>query len=88
MPIAWAKTYDAGSGKQGRAFTSTIAGGQDFECEAVRRLFVNACYWGLGMENKIAEKSNVDFVGEYKGLPFKNNGFTPSVKPSSLATGG
>jgi hypothetical protein len=88
MPIAWTKTYDAGTGKQGRAFTSTIAGGQDFECEAVRRLFVNACYWALGMENKIPDKSNVDFVGEYKGLPFKNNGFTPNVKPSSLPTGG
>lgn len=88
MPIAWVKTYDAGSGKQGRAFTSTIAGGQDFECEAVRRLFVNACYWALGMDAKIPAMSKVDFVGEYKGLPFKNNGFTPSVKPSSLATGG
>ena len=53
MPIAWVKTYDAGAGKPGRAFTSTIAGGQDFECEAVRRLFVNACYWALGLEDEI-----------------------------------
>jgi hypothetical protein len=86
MPIAWVKTYDAG-GKTGRAFTSTIASGQDFDCEAVRRLFVNACYWGLGMEAKIPARSKVDVVGAYEGLPFKNNGFTPGVKPSSLADG-
>jgi len=88
MPIAWVKNYDAGAGQTGRAFTSTIAGGQDFECEAVRRLSVNACYWALGMEGKIPERSKVDFVGEYKGLPFRNNGFTPGVKPASLSSGG
>lgn len=85
MPIAWVKTYDAGSGKKGRVFTSTLAAGQDFESEGVRRLFVNACYWALGMESKIPEKTKVDLVGEYKGLPFKNNGFTPGVKPASLS---
>ena len=84
MPIAWVKTYDADSGKKGRAFTSTIASGQDFDCEAVRRLFVNACYWALGLEEKIPENSKVDFVGDYRGLPFKNNGFAAGVKPSSL----
>jgi len=85
MPIAWVKTYDVGGEKKGKAFTSTIAGGQDFECEAVRRLFVNACYWALGLEGKIPAESKVDFVGDYKGLPFKNNGFTPNVKPSTLS---
>jgi type 1 glutamine amidotransferase len=84
MPIAWTKTYDAG-GKSGRAFCSTIAGGQDFENEGVRRLFVNACYWAAGMESKIPDNSKVDFVGEYKGQPFKHGGHTPGVKPSQLA---
>ena len=88
MPIAWVKTYDAGDGKKGRAFTSTIASGQDFECEAVRRMFVNACYWGMGLESQISATSKVDLIGEYKGLPFKNNGFTPGVKPASIAAGG
>ncbi len=83
MPIAWTKTYDAG-GSKGRSFCSTIAGGEDFENEALRRLCVNACYWALGMESKIPEKSKVDFVGDYEGLPFRNNGFKPGVKPASL----
>jgi len=84
MPIAWVKTYDAGGGKKARVFTSTIAGGQDFENEGVRRLSVNACYWALGLEDRIPAKSKVDFVGDYKGLPFKNNGFDAGVKPATL----
>ncbi len=87
MPIAWVKTYDAGSGKSGRTFTSTIAAGQDFESEGVRRLFVNACYWALGEEARIPEKSKVDQVGEYQGLPFKHNGFKAGVKPATLQAG-
>ncbi len=69
-------------------FTSTIAGGQDFESEGVRRLFVNATYWALGLEGQIGEKSQVDFVGPYKGLPFRNNGFTAGVKPADLRAAG
>jgi type 1 glutamine amidotransferase len=88
MPIAWVKSYDAGKGTPGRVFTSTLAAGQDFESEAVRRLFVNACYWALGQDDKIPAMSKVDFVGEYKGLPFKNNGFTPGIKPATLSSGG
>ncbi len=85
MPIAWVKTYRTADGKSGRVFTSTIAGGEDFESEGLRRLMVNACYWSLGMESQIPERSKVDFVGEYKGLPFRNNGFQPGVKPADLA---
>ena len=35
-------------------------------------------------EPELPTESKVDFVGDYKGLPFKNNGFTPGVKPAAL----
>lgn len=84
MPIAWTKTYKTESGKTGRVFTSTLGASQDLEAEGSRRLLVNACYWALGLEDKIPAKSNVDIVGTYKASPFKGGGFVKGVKPEDL----
>jgi len=81
MPIAWTKSYTGASGKTARTFCSTIASSQDFESEGLRRLLVNACYWGLGMEAQIPAKSNVELVGEFKANPFRTNGFVKGLKP-------
>ena len=56
----------------------------DLESEGLRRLLVNACYWAVGLEDKIPAKSNVDIVGEYKPRPFGVGGFKKGVKPSDL----
>ena len=53
--------------------------------EGLRRLLVNACYWGVGMEEQIPAKSKVDLVGDYQTRPFASNKFAPGVKPSDLA---
>jgi type 1 glutamine amidotransferase len=84
MPIAWVKTYAGKDGRTGRVFTTTMGASQDLESAGLRRLLVNACYWSLGLEDKIPGKSKVDLVGEYKTLPFGNNGFVKGVKPSDL----
>ena len=85
MPIAWTKTFKTDSGKSARTFTCTTASSQDFANEGVRRLLVNACYWAVGLDNRIPEKAKVDLVGEYHPSPFKANGFKKGVKPSDLA---
>jgi type 1 glutamine amidotransferase len=85
MPIAWTKTYKGESGKAARVFTTTMGASQDFASEGLRRLLVNACYWGLGMEARIPSKSAVELVGEYKPLPFGNDKFAKGVRPADLA---
>jgi hypothetical protein len=85
MPIAWVKSYTGASGKTSRVFTTTMGASQDFESAGLRKLLVNACYWALGMGDKITANTKVDFVGEYKALPFRGGGFKPGVKPSDLA---
>jgi type 1 glutamine amidotransferase len=83
MPVAWTKTYQLGEGKaKGRVFTTTLGASQDFTNEGVRRLLVNACYWAVGLEEKIPEKSRVDIIGTFETLPFKFGGFKKGVKPS------
>jgi len=87
MPIAWTKTYTGKEGKTARIFTTTMGASQDFASEGVRRLLVNACYWGLGMEDKIPERSDVTIVGSFDPQPFRNNGFKPGVRPADLVEG-
>jgi hypothetical protein len=87
MPVAWIKTYTTPSGKTARVFATTMGASQDLSSEGLRRLLVNACYWTLGMEDKIPPKSNVDIVGEYRPTPFGHNGFVKGAKPADHALG-
>jgi type 1 glutamine amidotransferase len=85
MPIAWTRTYTGSAGKPARVFASTIGAANDLTAEGPRRLLVNACYWAVGLEDKIPEKSNVELVGEYQPSNFKFNGFKAGVKPEDHA---
>jgi hypothetical protein len=85
MPIAWTKTYSVKEGKSGRAFCSTIAAATDFASEGTRRLIVNACFWAVGLEDRIPEKTNVDIVGKFEPSPFKGGGHKKGVMPADLA---
>ena len=84
MPVAWIKTFTGTSGKTARVFTTTMGSSTDLQSEGVRRLLVNATYWAVGLEEKIAEKSKVDLVGDYQPLPFKFDGHKRGVKPADL----
>jgi Trehalose utilisation len=77
MPIAWVKSYRAA-----RVFTTTMGASQDLLNEGVRRMIVNACYWALGMENRISPTSNVELVGDYRPSPFGFGTFKKGLKPS------
>jgi hypothetical protein len=81
MPLIWIRNYTAESGKTSRVIGTTIGAAPDLESEGLRRLLVNACYWGLGLENKIPAKSKVDYVGEFKPTFFGFGKFKRGVKP-------
>jgi type 1 glutamine amidotransferase len=77
MPIAWVKSYLG----RARVFTTTLGTSEDLLVEGDRRLFVNACYWALGLEYQIRADSNVNLVGEYHPLPFGFGGFAKGLAP-------
>jgi type 1 glutamine amidotransferase len=85
MPVAWTKTYKGTSGKVSRVFNTTMGASQDLENEAVRRMLVNAVYWGLGLEDRIPEKSKVDIVGTFKPTRFSFGGYVKGKKPADYA---
>ena len=85
VPVAWIKTYTGSSGKPSRIFLTTMGHAGDLESEGLRRLLVNACYWGLGMEEHIPAKAKVDFVGPYEPTPIGFGGHRKGVKPADHA---
>jgi Trehalose utilisation len=85
MPVAWTKSYTGRSGKAARIFTTTMGASQDLRSEGTRRMLVNACYWALGLEDKIPAQSDVAIVGPYDPLPFGFGKHKPGVKPADLA---
>jgi type 1 glutamine amidotransferase len=82
MPLIWIREVKQESGNISRVLGTTIGAATDLENEDLRRLFVNACYWGMHMENKIPARANVNYVGEYNPTFFGFGGFKKGTKPS------
>ncbi len=82
VPVAWVKSYTGDKGRTASVFATTMGHGGDFMSEGFRRLLVNACYWALGMEEKIPARSKVDLVGEYKPIGIGFGGHKRGLKPS------
>lgn len=84
MPVAWIKTYVGETGNASRVFATTMGAAVDLESEDLRRLLVNAAYWGMGMEDQIPEEANVDYVGPYAPTFFGFGDYRQGLKPSDF----
>ena len=85
MPLAWTTSYTSASAT-GRVFMTTMGASQDFADENLRRLFVNACYWAVGLESRIPPQASVEPVGSYRPTPFGFNTFRKRQFPTDFAT--
>lgn len=85
MPLIWTHSYDGKYGKINKILCSTIGAATDLESADLRRLFVNACYWATGLEDKIDGKANVDTIGTFEPTRFGFNQFKKGVRPEDHA---
>ena len=86
MPVAWVKTFRPGkAGKPPASSPPRWAPPPTWRAPGFRRLLVNACYWAVGLEEKIADSSDVELVGDYKPTKFGFGGFVKGRKPSDYA---
>jgi azurin/type 1 glutamine amidotransferase len=85
LPVAWVRTYDVGTGKKGRVFTTTHGASEDLLNEGFRRMMINASMWAVGLETAIKADNNIDFVGPYKPTTFNFDGYKVNIKPADLA---
>ena len=84
QPIAWTKSYLGTAGKKARIFTTTMGHGRAFNIEDFRRMLANACYWCLGMEDKIDAKSDMTISGTYTPGEIGAKGLKAGVRPGDL----
>jgi hypothetical protein len=84
MPLVWLRNYPSEKGKVSKIVTTTMGAAVDLESEGLRRMLVNACYWAVGLEQKIPAKADVNYVGEYKPLWFGFGKCQKGVKPADL----
>ena len=85
MPIAWTRERQNVYGKDFRVFCTTMGSSTDLQNEGLRRLIVNAVYWGLKLD--VPAKADVDFVDHFKPTAYGFNGFRKGVKPVDLELG-
>jgi hypothetical protein len=87
MPLAWVREYRGDEGKVSKIVTTTAGAAVDLQNEGLRRLLVNACYWTLGLEDKMPAKADVGYVGEYNPSFFGFGQGKKGVKPADLKMG-
>jgi len=68
MPIVWVRDRPLEGGATQRVVCSTLGSSVDLECADLRRLFVNAVYWGVGLD--VPEAAEAEPVGAYEPTPF------------------
>ncbi len=85
MPVTWTRERELESGVVQRIVGSTIGAAVDLESDHLRRLLVNACYWGVGMGAEIPAFSDARLVGEYRPTMFGFGGFVKGVFPADHA---
>lgn len=83
LPVAWFKNWKTSDGKSARVFHSTMGSAKDLDSAGLRRLIINAIYWGMGMEAAISPTSSVELVGPYKplasGFNYEKLGVVPKL---------
>lgn len=82
------RSYRSSDGKtEGRVFTTTYGASNDLLDEGFRRLLVNACIWGTGLDDEIKPDLDVSLVGPFNPSWAKANRpkRNPRTKPHDLA---
>jgi hypothetical protein len=85
MPVVWTRLYKNGSGTTNRILTTTMGAATDLENEGLRRLLVNAVYWGLGLD--VPASADVRYVDEYEPSFYGFDGFRKGLHASDFELG-
>jgi hypothetical protein len=81
LPIAWFKDWKTSEGKEARIFNTTMGSARDLQSEGLRRLVINAAYWGMGLKDQITPNRSVEYTGKYEPRPSGFNYEKLGVRP-------
>jgi len=84
MPLIWVRQYAGETGRSSSVLCSTIGASVDLQNADLRRLFVNASYWMLGLADRLPAAANVDYLGPYEPSYFGFNGYRKGKRPEDF----
>ncbi|MDF1812960.1 MAG: DUF1080 domain-containing protein [Verrucomicrobiales bacterium] len=84
QPVAWVREFDNAGKKNNRVFTTTMGAAADLVDEDLRRLVVNAVYWGLELD--VPEKADVDVKG-FNPSFYSFKAYKVGLKPADFIPG-
>lgn len=85
LPLAWVREIKRETGPAQRVFCTTMGAATDCASAGLRRLIVNACYWGMRLEKSIPERAVVEIPDTYAPTPFGFGKQRRGVMPSEHA---
>jgi hypothetical protein len=85
MPLAWTRLVTNSAGRTNRVFCTTMGAATDLANDGLRRLVVNAVYWGVGLD--VPAAADVRFVDPYTPADYGMNTFRKGVRPATHALG-
>jgi hypothetical protein len=85
MPVAWTRVYKNEAGKENKILCTTLGAATDLQSEGLRRLVVNAVYWGTGLE--VPARADVTYVDDFKPTMYGFGGFRRGITPADHALG-
>lgn len=85
QPAAWTREYKHDDGTTNKIFTTTMGAANDLLDEDLRRLVVNAGYWGVGMD--VPAKADVTLPAGYTPSNFSFKAYKVGLKPIDFIPG-
>lgn len=85
MAIAWTRTHRQPDGKSNRVFCTTMGAATDLANEGLRRMVVNAVFWGFALD--VPAKADVRYVDPYSPTGYAFKGFRRGLTPADHALG-
>jgi azurin/glucose/arabinose dehydrogenase len=82
QPVVWTRLSKNEAGKTNKILCTTMGAATDFLNEGLRRLLVNAVYWGVGLA--VPAKADVALVGNYQPTMYGFDGYVKGVKPDDM----
>jgi len=79
QPITWIREYKTEKGTTNKIFTTTMGAASDLDDANLRRLIVNACYWGLDLP--IPEQAEDRVPASYQPTFYGFNTYKKNTKP-------
>jgi hypothetical protein len=80
MPIAWTRELKGAGDASQKVFCTTMGAATDLLNEDLRRLVVNAVFWGLDLE--VPQRADVSFVSDFQPSAYGFDGFQKGLKPA------